>query len=152
MTPYELLEELRKGIIQKVFGEVQTLKDLTKETITKAEHLKEINRIIETLKDALDVSEYEFQFVNNKNEIVDMEGHQINLKTLQDNNTIIFQPLEMLSENILDVDLESLQDAMMQLAESTGANVIMLPPSINVMVAKLKKNGDSDVDKHVQQD
>ncbi len=148
MTPHEILESLRKEIVKKVCID-QAPRDLTKETITKAEHLKEVNRIINTLENALDIAEYEFQFIDNKNKVVTMGEHQISLKILEENNTIIFQPLELLSADIIDIDFESLQEAMGQLAETTGANVIMLPPSINVMVAKLKKNGDPD-DQHVQ--
>ena len=156
MNPYEVLEDLRKGIMRRVIAG-PLVKDLTTETITKAEHLKEINRIIDAFKVSLDVAEYEFQFLDNKNEIVTMGEHQVSLKTLEENNTIVFQPLALLSGDIVDIDIEALSEAMQQLAETTGANIIMIPPSINVMVAKVKKpklkvGCIEDDNQHVQQD
>jgi hypothetical protein len=140
MTPYELLYDIRKTIFQKHLLKKGPA-DLTKETITVAEHLEEINNVIAALKTALDVAEYEFKFLDTKSKLVTIESHQVNLKVLEENNTIVFQPLGLLDDECY-IDMESLVEGMQQLAESTGANIIMVPPNVNVMVAKLKKTSD----------
>lgn len=141
MTPDEYIETMINQFqTQKDNLKIQSKSKLAPVlTMTQEEHLEKMLNILRLVKNCLDLAEYEFEIRSVKGEILRTEGQTLNIRQLEDMKTIIAQQIIFDEEDIIDIDMNALQEGLEILSETTGCNVLLLPPNFNVLVAKLKK-------------
>lgn len=141
MNPYEYIEEMKESL-RKEIKEKDIKPD---DCITQKEHYARMTSMLNIIAKELKNAEYNYvvQSVNGKT-IHTFDELMVTEKQLND-DVIIFQPIEI-EYSTTQSDMESLAQALTKLRDDGNitANMLLLPPNINIFKAKLASSGKED--------
>lgn len=141
MNPFERIKEMK----QTLMNEIKDNDIKSDDTITYKEHYKRLVGLLNILEKDLENAEYNYQAESINGSIHTFDEFVVLQRDLND-NIIIFQPIAD-SESFSMTDMSSLAEILTKLHESgqIEKNIILLPPNVNVLNAKLVKSSTEDV-------
>lgn len=145
MNPFDRIREYRAALLLQIKDTLVQPSD----TLTYKEHYKTLLTFLKLLEEDLKNSEYEYVLKqyggNNETGYCQYDGMTIQSGMLSD-NLLLFQPLFVDHTYSYSPDMESLIDALTALKEAGRfkEDVIVIPPGINIIRAKLAGSEDQE--------
>lgn len=142
MNPFERIEEMRQILkTEVVSNNIQPT-----DTITQIEHYKRMMGMLDVLEAELKDAEYNYEIESVDYEVKTFDEMTVLQKELTE-DVLIFQPIAIGEAELSAVDMHSLADVLTKMRDNgqIQANMLLLPPNINVFRAKLTlPNKDAD--------